>query len=67
MLTSGEAWAAALAGNAAVLQLRGVVGDRLGPFKLRGVAERVEVVQVGGEGLGGIGMGATWGGTGKGK
>ncbi|KAG2434059.1 hypothetical protein HXX76_007787 [Chlamydomonas incerta] len=46
VLASGEAWAAALAGNAAVLQLRGVVGDRLGPFKLRGVAERVEVVQV---------------------
>ncbi|KAG2501549.1 hypothetical protein HYH03_000056 [Edaphochlamys debaryana] len=46
VLCSGEAWAAAMAGAAGPLQLRGVVGDRLGPFKLRGVAEKVEVVQV---------------------
>lgn len=33
--------------NGPALQLRGAVGDRLGPFKLRGLADRVEVVQVG--------------------
>ncbi|GLI68045.1 hypothetical protein VaNZ11_012368 [Volvox africanus] len=46
VLASGEAWAAALASSSGLLQLRGVVGDRLGPFKLRGVADRVEMVQI---------------------
>ncbi|GFR48852.1 hypothetical protein Agub_g10806, partial [Astrephomene gubernaculifera] len=46
VLASGEAWSSALSASAATLQLRGVVGDRLGPFKLRGVADRVDMVQI---------------------
>ncbi|GIL79822.1 hypothetical protein Vretifemale_9103 [Volvox reticuliferus] len=46
VLASGEAWAAALVSSSGLLQLRGVVGDRLGPFKLRGIADRVEMVQI---------------------
>ncbi|EFJ49433.1 guanylyl and adenylyl cyclase family member, partial [Volvox carteri f. nagariensis] len=46
VLASGEAWAAAMASSPGLLQVRGIVGGRIGPFKLRGVADRIDIIQV---------------------
>ncbi|GIL90156.1 hypothetical protein Vretimale_16374 [Volvox reticuliferus] len=46
VLASSKAWAAALVSASSLLQSCGVVDDRLGPFKLRGIADHVEMVQV---------------------
>lgn len=46
VLCSQDAWNQAQAQAGPTLALRGISADRLGPFKLRGILEKVEVMQV---------------------